>query len=152
MIGVILWSNKDRSRAVIWCEDHKDLAFYQADAADPAHLRFGTGDLVRFDLSCSDATRIVERPELLSEHEAPFLAAALKAASAGLRRDMGSLPVLSDSICDEARDDPREATGIIPFDPDRRTARLSSRAENPQSETPQPGKSQPCEVLWRVFG
>ena len=29
MIGVVVWSNADREKAVIWCEDHASLAYLQ---------------------------------------------------------------------------------------------------------------------------
>jgi hypothetical protein len=130
MLGVILWSNDDHSRAVIWCEDNRDLAFYEADECDPARHAFRTGDLVRFDLACSEATRIVEHPELVSESEFPELASALKAASMELRRETGSLPSAKTL----------DAPGVIPFQPKRRKA---------QEE---PSDTQMGEVLWRVFG
>ena len=29
MIGVVVWSNAEREKAVIWCEDHASLAYLQ---------------------------------------------------------------------------------------------------------------------------
>ena len=129
MLGVILWSNKDQSRAVIWCEDHNDLAYYEADAADPDSKHFTTGDLVRFDLDCRNDTRLAQDPERVAEDEYPHLASALVEASFGLQRETGSLPSCA-----------RPQTHVIPFEPRRPAPRDTPVAEHGG------------EVLWRVFG
>jgi hypothetical protein len=53
MYGVILWSDPNMGKAVIWCEDHGDLAYYEAPERG-AHLGqffFDTGDFVEFDVT-----------------------------------------------------------------------------------------------------
>ena len=55
MFGVVLWSDPASGSAVIWCEDHGDLAYYDASGApDTLDTRavqtlLDTGDLVEFD-------------------------------------------------------------------------------------------------------
>lgn len=51
MYGVVLWSDAFDQKAVIWCEDHGDLAYY-AGGAQSAHggVSLDPGDLIEFDL------------------------------------------------------------------------------------------------------
>ncbi|MFK7875433.1 MAG: hypothetical protein AB8B71_06585 [Paracoccaceae bacterium] len=53
MFGVILWSDPEVRKAVIWCEDHGDLAYYEAteNAANRDELFFDAGDYVEFDIT-----------------------------------------------------------------------------------------------------
>lgn len=68
MYGVVLWSDPDARKAVIWCEDHGDLAFYSAGS----HLTLGevsldAGDLVEFDVTTERALRYAHNPQVVSE-------------------------------------------------------------------------------------
>ncbi|MEM6310592.1 MAG: hypothetical protein AAF754_11125 [Pseudomonadota bacterium] len=59
MFGVILWSDPEVGKAVIWCEDHGDLAYYE-DAEHSANLDrlfFDPGDYVEFDLCVDNELR-----------------------------------------------------------------------------------------------
>ncbi|QFT59821.1 hypothetical protein FIU94_13390 [Sulfitobacter sp. THAF37] len=49
MMGVVLWSDPVERKAVFWCEDQGDLAFYQADwnLVDGASF-LEAGDMVTF--------------------------------------------------------------------------------------------------------
>ena len=81
MYGVVLWSDQDEQKAVIWCEDHGDLAFYGGCAAsvfDGPVL--DAGDLVHFQVLEGDTMRLARNPELISEQHAPAIAERLKAA------------------------------------------------------------------------
>ncbi len=62
MIGVILWSDPVAEKAVIWCEDHGDLAFLSRDmcTAMPDHF-FDVGDMVEFDVITENKVRKVHR-------------------------------------------------------------------------------------------
>ena len=81
MYGVVLWSDQEQNRAVIWCEDHGDLAFYSGtetsvfDAPD-----LDAGDLVQFELTRSRNMRLAINPKLIAEDEYPTLAQALRDA------------------------------------------------------------------------
>ena len=51
MFGVVLWTDATDRRAVIWCEDHGDLAFYSGEEpADQPTPDLDAGDLIQFDL------------------------------------------------------------------------------------------------------
>ena len=51
MYGVILWADKCDSKAVIWCEDHGNLAYYSRGETDcHAAPELDPGDLIEFDL------------------------------------------------------------------------------------------------------
>lgn len=101
MFGVIIWSDPDAGKAVIWCEDHGDLAFYRESCS--AHfVRMEAGDLVEFTLTHERAQRIVLRPKLVAE-----------GAYDGLSRhlaDVGNIP------CTPS--DPATATMHLGDDPD----------------------------------
>ncbi|TCL09738.1 hypothetical protein BXY66_1795 [Shimia isoporae] len=64
MLGVVLWHDKKRNRAVIWCEDHGKLAYFNGNEAlqgcDSNTL--GEGDLVRFDVSEERTLRYARNP------------------------------------------------------------------------------------------
>lgn len=82
MYGVVLWSDQDEQKAVIWCEDHGDLAFYGGSASSlfdgPA---LDAGDLVHFQVLEGAKMRLARNPELVSEQHAPAIAERLKAAT-----------------------------------------------------------------------
>lgn len=59
MYGVILWSDPDVGKAVIWCEDQGDLAYYEATEVDGAEdaLFFDPGDYVEFEVDLQNDMR-----------------------------------------------------------------------------------------------
>lgn len=66
MFGVVLWSDSDDQKAVIWCEDHGDLAFYRrTDAQAPVSL--DVGDWVQFDLVTERKQRLAFNPRLIDQ-------------------------------------------------------------------------------------
>lgn len=79
MIGVVLWRDETLTKAVIWCEDQGDLAFFTNEAG--AELQeFNPGDWVEFDLTISGNIRIAENLAVLIEQGSPDLADRLSAA------------------------------------------------------------------------
>ncbi|MGR3367174.1 MAG: hypothetical protein ACU0CC_04725 [Sagittula sp.] len=59
MYGVVLWADASDTKAVIWCEDQGNLAYYTAAEEDihegPA---LDAGDLIQFELSeCANFRR-----------------------------------------------------------------------------------------------
>jgi len=81
MYGVVLWSDSDQDHAVIWCEDHGDLAFYTGDGASALEGdSIDPGDLVQFEISEGREMRRASRPRLVAEHSHPTLARDLKRA------------------------------------------------------------------------
>ncbi|KIN66411.1 hypothetical protein Z946_426 [Sulfitobacter noctilucicola] len=52
MMGVVLWSDLDDQKAVFWCEDHGDLAYFDGFAdAHQAPAFFAAGDMVEFEVT-----------------------------------------------------------------------------------------------------
>ena len=83
MFGVVLWSSKDDHKAVIWCEDHGDLAFYNGggnSVFDGDGL--DAGDLIRFNLSEGRDMRVATDPQLIAEQHYPGLAENLALSGA----------------------------------------------------------------------
>jgi len=105
MYGVVLWSDETKNRAVIWCDDHGDLAFYRRDArAREAKMPFKAGDLIQFDLKEATAMRIVSRPRVVERESYPNLTDDLREAGAA----MGALK----HVCESPEP---ESAEIVPF-------------------------------------
>ncbi|MCB1363064.1 MAG: hypothetical protein KDK02_03025 [Rhodobacteraceae bacterium] len=66
MFGVVLWSNPEENKAVIWCEDHGDLAYCRQSGAERP-VTLDAGDWVHFDLSTDRNMRVALNPRLISE-------------------------------------------------------------------------------------
>jgi len=83
MIGVILWSDAAENKAVIWCEDHGDLAFLSAAESvvlpDPF---FEVGDVVEFDVKTTHNLRLATNPERIEQSWGPALSDNLRSLSA----------------------------------------------------------------------
>ncbi|TKZ17987.1 hypothetical protein FAP39_13605 [Shimia litoralis] len=68
MLGVVLWSDSNDNKAVIWCEDHGDLAFFNGGTDTPLDfVDLDEGDLVRFDLSEGTQTRFAKNPRRVGQ-------------------------------------------------------------------------------------
>ena len=75
MFGVVLWSDQIRKRAVIWCEDHGDLAFFGGEGVDSLEgADMEPGDLVQFDIRADRHMRLASNPKLVASDEYPTLA------------------------------------------------------------------------------
>ena len=78
MIGVVLWSDDREQKAVIWCEDHGNLAFFSNSSGGlMTGQRLDAGDVVQFDLEEERHHRVARNPRLLAENEFPTLAGDL---------------------------------------------------------------------------
>jgi hypothetical protein len=91
MFGVVLWYSSADQKAVIWCEDHGDLAFF--DHSDEFNrngtapsVAFEAGDLIAFDLSEDGQMRKVMNPRLVAEDRFPGIAENLQKAGAPKER------------------------------------------------------------------
>ncbi len=82
MFGVVLWSDGTDRKAVIWCEDHGELAYYSAckNTCD-ARLTLEPGDLVQFEVAEVGHMRRVTNPRLVAEKQYPSLAEGLSEAN-----------------------------------------------------------------------
>jgi len=68
MIGVVLWSDAQDRKAVVWCEDQGDLAFLtDCGAQMQAGGFFDVGDLLRFDLDVRQNHRHARNAQLIEE-------------------------------------------------------------------------------------
>ena len=86
MLGVVLWSSKEDHKAVIWCEDHGDLAFYNG-GGDSMFDGDGldAGDLIHFHVSEGRDMRTATDPQLIAEDHYPDLAENLASTGAPAR-------------------------------------------------------------------
>ncbi|MFG6079508.1 hypothetical protein ACEUZ9_003939 [Paracoccus litorisediminis] len=66
MIGVVLWSDPPREKAIIWCEDHAALAYLQGRDNLLAEKWPEAGDLVELDCEDVGQHRLARRVSLLS--------------------------------------------------------------------------------------
>lgn len=77
MYGVVLWSDRTDSKAVIWCEDHGDLAYFNGSLDGAAMPDMDAGDLVQFDLWQDARVRRALRPRLVANQHYAGLADGL---------------------------------------------------------------------------
>ncbi|MEP5731987.1 MAG: hypothetical protein ABJL67_21720 [Sulfitobacter sp.] len=68
MIGVVLWSDIDDQKAVFWCEDHGDLAYYDG-TLDPTEetIPMNEGDMVEFDITLERKIRRAHKARLVEQ-------------------------------------------------------------------------------------
>lgn len=91
MFGVVLWSDAKDRKAVIWCEDHGDLAYYVgADQSALDGVSLDAGDLIQFDMRQDAHLRLARNPQLVVEQEYPDLASKLSAPVAPRTRARSS--------------------------------------------------------------
>ena len=74
MFGVVLWSDASAGKAVIWCEDQGELAYY-TPTEDSLHEgpELDAGDLIQFDLSVHKNIRKASNPQLVVQSHSPSL-------------------------------------------------------------------------------
>lgn len=85
MFGVVLWCDALANKAVIWCEDHGDLAYFrQTDAVEPVEM--DAGDWVQFEVTTGCDMRYAHNPRLVAEGVFAGLADNLKGEDAASRQ------------------------------------------------------------------
>ena len=68
MLGVVLWCDTQSRKAVFWCEDHRDLAYYEATTDPKCGMpEFDAGDIVRFELRDDPYLRRAYDPCVVSD-------------------------------------------------------------------------------------
>ncbi|MFP7570705.1 hypothetical protein [Marivita sp. S2033] len=88
MFGVVLWSDTDAQKAVIWCEDQGELAFYTpADTSIHDAPPLDAGDLIQFDLTVQQNVRKASNPQLLMQSHSPTLPETLRAGQRNRAND-----------------------------------------------------------------
>ena len=91
MYGVVLWSDRNSDRALIWCEDHGKLAYYHADSSNEHGFICEAGDLVRFQVRDTPQMRYAEQPEIIAAEEYPLIANSLRQVG---HPDIGPAPTM----------------------------------------------------------
>lgn len=94
MLGVVLWSDVTDRKAVIWCEDQGDLAYWTCETDTSTETLFDAGDLVQFDMEIMPTMRKAHNPTLVIEQAGKGLTQALRASSAGNRKPTQSARVI----------------------------------------------------------
>ena len=87
MIGVVVWSDAARKKAVIWCEDQRDLAYCLLPEGAVGQLSMSKGDLVEFESRYEGTLRIAENVFVVESNCRSALADALRASDNAARRD-----------------------------------------------------------------
>ncbi|CAN0581447.1 unnamed protein product, partial [Ectocarpus sp. 12 AP-2014] len=77
MFGVVLWSDRNDSKAVVWCEDHGDLAYF-SEPLDDEGCRLEIGDLIHFEVSLEQDLRLVQKPRKVTNGAFQGLADTLR--------------------------------------------------------------------------
>lgn len=68
MLGVVLWSDSKDGKAVFWCEDQGELAYFETtQVSADINTQFGAGDMVQFDISVEQRLRRASNARLLVE-------------------------------------------------------------------------------------
>lgn len=84
MFGVVLWSSQKERTAVIWCDDHGDLAVMrQQSAVFDGNGIPKPGDLLKVEVNERDGIRLVDKAILVAEDHFSGLGDALKSAATG---------------------------------------------------------------------
>ena len=90
MIGVVVWSDSAKKKAVIWGEDQRDLAYCLLPETATEPMRFGKGDLVEFETRYENRMRIAENVQIVETDSRSGLADALRHSKAADRREEAS--------------------------------------------------------------
>lgn len=110
MIGVVVWSNTAKEKAVVWCEDQASLAYLQGRTnLIDADYWPDAGDLVELDSEMVGNLRHARRVSILTEQGCPQLPQLLRATGPDDRRSQHLRVV---STCDQ----PAPAKRVAGFD------------------------------------
>lgn len=97
MIGVVIWSAEKESKAIIWCEDHGELAYLRQSPHKAASAeRFDEGDLIQFDVTELNNLRMARNPRRIAHHHCCDLKDVISTAGA-LRDKMSAQATQSDA-------------------------------------------------------
>lgn len=106
MLGVVIWSAEAESKAIIWCEDHGELAFLgQTPHSTVSAERFREGDLIQFDLTELDNLRFARNPKRIAQHYCSDLGSVLENARA-----------VKNTITVQKKDRTQGCSALIDFD------------------------------------
>ncbi|MCZ0810854.1 MAG: hypothetical protein ACQEVT_06540 [Pseudomonadota bacterium] len=77
MYGVVLWSDRRLKTAVIWCEDHGDLALLAPEDDGLVEADIAHGDVIAFELDPESAFRRARNARIVDSQAYPLLARSL---------------------------------------------------------------------------
>lgn len=81
MLGVVLWKDISDNKAVIWCEDQGDLAYFNGASDAPFEMvDLDAGDLVHFELQQEKHLRYAKNPRRIAQGAYEGLAEQLQSA------------------------------------------------------------------------
>jgi hypothetical protein len=104
MYGVVLWSDDSEKKAVIWCEDHGNLAYYsQNDSAVVSDFTLDAGDFIQFDVSEVQQVRLARNLRLIGQDQYPTIAERLSMATPAHVADQACRQSASNSTVVEMR-------------------------------------------------
>jgi hypothetical protein len=83
MLGVVLWRDEAEGKAVFWCEDQGDLAYFDGNSVpssdDNTQVGYlNVGDVVRFDVTFENRLRRANAPSVVEQHACASLADDLR--------------------------------------------------------------------------
>ena len=83
MLGVVLWRDEAEGKAVFWCEDQGDLAYFDGNSVpssdDNTQVGYlNVGDVVRFDVTFENRLRRANAPSIVEQHACASLADDLR--------------------------------------------------------------------------
>ncbi|MGC1496725.1 MAG: hypothetical protein WA790_13025 [Sulfitobacter sp.] len=91
MIGVVLWSDPADRKAVFWCEDQGDLAYYEDMSQEQDGFGFfDAGDMVQFEIKMERKLRRAQHPTLIQEHACSGLPESLRSTAPRKSVDTGT--------------------------------------------------------------
>lgn len=83
MIGVVVWSNRSRQQAVIWCEDHAALAYLAGEEHCAASQEWPEpGDMVELETEVVGDLRCARKVRPLTEQRLSLLPELLRRGTA----------------------------------------------------------------------
>ncbi len=101
MLGVVLWSDQEDRKAVFWCEDHGDLAYYEASSADlDCSEFFDAGDMVQFEVAVERRLRKAFNPRMVEERACAGLPETLKRNAPPPQASRQSAEIIAFTITD----------------------------------------------------
>ncbi|MEM6303075.1 MAG: hypothetical protein AAF744_00030 [Pseudomonadota bacterium] len=107
MFGLVLWSDPGDRKAVFWCEDQGDLAYYEAPMADaPDRAFFDAGDMVRFDVTAHEALRLAHNAHLVHGGACQALPDRLKQGATQIPAPESKVIPFRGRMADQAEADP----------------------------------------------
>lgn len=110
MLGVVLWSDHNDRKAVIWCEDHGDLAYFSGAGDSPAEMPpLDAGDLVDFELCQDSHLRLARNPQRFEQGAFDGIVTQLQVAK----------PSPRSAASGTRGESPSPAATVIPFKRDR---------------------------------